>query len=58
MAGRVTTVRTLYRCEVSAIDHVGANPGGVTFTLEGDGFLYHMVRIIVRTWNFEVATHS
>lgn len=37
------TVRTIYRCEV------GRQGDLVTFTVEGDGFLYHMVRILVGT---------
>lgn len=43
--GRSTTVRTLYRCDV----RLGEGDEGCTFTLEGDGFLYNMVRIIVGT---------
>ena len=42
--GRVSTVRTLHRCDVSC-----DVSDGLTFTLEGNGFLYNMVRIIVGT---------
>ena len=41
--GRSTTVRTLHRCEVTL------DACGLAFKLEGDGFLYNMVRIIVGT---------
>ena len=41
--GRTSTTRTLYWCDASA-DH-----DAVVFTLEGSGFLYNMVRIIVGT---------
>lgn len=37
------TVRTIYRCEVKREGHL------VTFLVEGDGFLYNMVRILVGT---------
>jgi len=40
---RRTTVRTVHRCEVSRVDHE------VQVTVEGDGFLYHMVRILAGT---------
>ena len=37
------TVRSVYRCEVERQGSL------VVFTIEGDGFLYNMVRIIVGT---------
>lgn len=37
------TVRTIYRCEVKRAGNL------VTFLVEGDGFLYNMVRILVGT---------
>ena len=43
--GRVTTTRTLYRCDVDAEPQADL----LRFTLEGDGFLYNMVRIVVGT---------
>ena len=42
--GRETTVRELYRCDVDAI---GENR--IRISVEGSGFLYHMVRIIAGT---------
>ena len=36
-------MRTVYRCEVEREGNL------VVFTIEGDGFLYNMVRIIVGT---------
>ncbi len=41
------TVRTLHRCEVT--DGTNNDPGTITIDLEGNGFLHHMVRIIVGT---------
>ena len=41
--GRSTTVRTLHRCDVDL------DGEGLRFTLEGEGFLYNMVRIIAGT---------
>lgn len=38
-----STVRTVERIDIEAVPH------GLTFTLTGDGFLYHMVRILVGT---------
>ena len=40
---RETTVRTIYRCEVCELD------GEIQVTVQGGGFLYHMVRNIVGT---------
>jgi tRNA pseudouridine38-40 synthase len=40
---RVSTVRTVFRCDVQKIDE------WITITIEGDGFLYNMVRNIVGT---------
>lgn len=48
--GRLTTVRTVYRCDV---ERDPAEPRIVTITVEGSGFLYNMVRIIAGTL-FEV----
>ncbi|CAK0867514.1 unnamed protein product [Prorocentrum cordatum] len=42
--GRASTVRTLYRCDVAE-----GGDGSLTVTLEANGFLYNMVRIIVGT---------
>lgn len=42
--GRSTTVRTMYRCDVEQDDD-----GKVRFVLEGNGFLYNMVRIVAGT---------
>ena len=42
--GRSTTVRTLHRCDV-----LYTQADGLTFVLEGDGFLYNMVRIVAGT---------
>ena len=41
--GRTTTVRTVFRCEVSV------DPPETRIDVEGSGFLYHMVRIIAGT---------
>ena len=41
--GRVTTVRTVHRCDVSC------RPPRVVVGVEGAGFLWHMVRIMVGT---------
>ena len=41
--GRENTVRTLHHCDVSQVEDL------VTLTVEGSGFLYHMVRIIAGT---------
>jgi tRNA pseudouridine38-40 synthase len=41
------TVRTLFRCEVTA--HAGGDPDTIIVDLEGDGFLHHMARILVGT---------
>ena len=43
--GRSTTVRTLYRCDVTG----GAGGASLRVTAEGDGFLYNMMRILVGT---------
>lgn len=46
--GRKTTVRTVYGCDVSAVD----SPGGESrfvIRVSGSGFLYNMVRIIAGT---------
>lgn len=40
---RDNTVRTLYRCDVAQLGDLA------TFTVQGDGFLYHMVRNIAGT---------
>lgn len=40
---RLTTVRTIFRCEVAR------TPDEVAITVQGDGFLYNMVRIIAGT---------
>lgn len=42
--GRLTTVRTIHRCDVERTPE-----GRVAITVEGNGFLYHMVRIIAGT---------
>lgn len=42
--GRATTVRTIHRCAVEA-----APPDEIHVVVEGDGFLYHTVRIITGT---------
>ena len=61
--GRATTVRTLYRFDVEVVaeglrppPHAGGDSsssrrqrGGLVLTLEADGFLYNMVRILVGT---------
>lgn len=41
--GRTSTVRTIFRCEVQARQQQ------IQFIVEGDGFLYNMVRIIAGT---------
>jgi tRNA pseudouridine38-40 synthase len=48
--GRESTVRAIHRCEVSRDD---TEPSIITITVEGNGFLYNMVRIIAGTL-FEV----
>jgi len=48
--GRESTVRTIHRCDVSRDPN---EPRIITLTVEGDGFLYNMVRIIAGTL-FEV----
>ena len=48
--GRETTVRTIYRCDVARGAH---DPRIIHITVEGNGFLYNMVRIIAGTL-FEV----
>mmetsp|Transcript_31027 Transcript_31027/g.101614 ORF Transcript_31027/g.101614 Transcript_31027/m.101614 type:complete len:133 (-) Transcript_31027:234-632(-) len=42
--GRSTTVRTLHRCDVRWCEGEG-----LAITLEGDGFLYNMARIVAGT---------
>jgi len=41
-------VRTLHRCDVVYTDVGGTSPG-LAVVLEGDGFLYNMVRIVAGT---------
>ena len=59
--GRESTVRTVFRCDVSGIGSGGGSDGvapienasagmsRIRMTIEGDGFLYNMVRIIAGT---------
>lgn len=46
--GRESTVRTIHRCEVETFETFDGYPV-VSIIVEGDGFLYNMVRIIAGT---------